>query len=415
MADSKTILGIDIGSTKITAAVGELEPARGLIWRGLNVRPTEAIDRGIIRDLNQATADLDAAYSGAMYTSGLAVDRVYVGITGSRLRSVTSRAMLDVPNLEGEVKYEDIANVSEQAQRVILEPGEQIVHYHIREFNLDGLHTSSWPVGMIGHKLEAEAHVVVGNSSQMMNIAKAVQKLGLKVQSYVYSLLAAAEAVLSEEDRTGGCVLIDFGGRTTNVGVFHGGALSFSRCIAIGGSNYDHDLKQGLGVDLMEAQRIKKSYGKAWMDVDMEELDDLVAVKYYGRREFDRIKRRRIYEIMQPRTEELLEQIIDALNDSGLMPRITGGIIITGGGSLLRQLKMFLQKSLHRQVRLGVPTGIAHLLDEYRTPVYAGPLGLLLYGAKYDRGPAPQEAGDSFLGEMVEALGDIFSGLIRKR
>jgi cell division protein FtsA len=220
--------------------------------------------------------------------------------------------------------------------------------------------------------------------------------------------------VLSDEDRNGGSVLIDFGGRTTNVGVFHAGALGFSRCIPIGGSNYDQDLKQGLCVDLLESQRIKKSYGKAWLDADLEELDDLVAVKYHGRREYDRIKRRRIYEVMQPRTEELLEQIIHALNDSGLMPRISGGIIITGAASQLRQLKLFLQKHLHRQVRIGAPTGIAHLLDEYRTPAYAAPLGLLLYAAKYDR-PAPPDQQENFLGEMVEAIGDIIGGFIKRK
>jgi cell division protein FtsA len=408
MADKKTILGIDIGSTKITAVVGELDVSRGAILRSLNVRPTEAVDRGVIRDLNTATADIDSAYSGAMYASGLSVDRVYVGITGPKLRSVSNRAVLDITNKDGEVTQEDIDNVSEQAQRVSLDPGEQTVHYLVREFTLDGLRTSTWPLGMIGTRLEADAHVVVGSGNQVQNTDKALERVGLKVQSYVYSLIAAAEAVLSDEDRNGGCVLIDFGGRTTDVGVFHAGSLAFSRCIPIGSGNYDQDLKQGLGVKLDEALRIKKSYGKAWLDVDMEELDELVAVKYHGHREYDRIKRRRIFEVMQPRTDELLEQIARALNDSGLMSRITGGIVITGGGSQLRQLKMFLQKHLHRQVRLGIPTGIANLLDEHRTPTYAAPLGLLLYGARYDKS-AP-EAAPNIVMEVLEAVGEILSG-----
>jgi cell division protein FtsA len=409
MHGNRKILGLDIGSTKITAVAGEIDSSRGAILRSLHVRPTDAIDRGVIRDLNAAAADIDTAFSGAVYSSGISGESVYVGITGNQLRSVSNRAVLDISNKDGEIMQEDIDQVSEQAQRVSLGPGEQTVHYLVREFALDGLRTSSWPLGMIGSRLEADALVVVGNSKQVQNIDKALHRVGLEVQSYVYSLIAAAEAVLSDEDRNGGCILIDFGGRTTNVGVFYSGALAFSRCIPIGSGNFDQDLKQGLGVDIDEAQRIKKTYGKAWLDVDLEELDELVPVKYYGRREFDRVKRRRVFEVMQPRMEELVEQVILAIQQSGMATRISGGAIITGGGSQLRQLKPFLQKHLHRPVRLGIPTGIANLLDEHRSPAYASPLGLLLYGARYDK--SAQLGRENFGSEIVEALSDVLSGL----
>ena len=269
------------------------------------------------------------------------------------------------------------------------------------------------PLGMIGSRLDVETHVVLGSASQIANLERALSRVDLKVRSYVHNLIAAGETVLSAEDRNSGCVLIDFGGGTTNIGIFHGGTLCYSRCIPIGGQNFDQDLKHGLGVSFEEAQRIKKSYGKAWIDPENEELEDFIDVKFFGRREFDKIKRRRVFEIMQPRTEELLERIELALKESGEMPRVAGGIIIVGGACQLRQLRRYLQKQLHRQVRMGIPAGIGHLLDEYRTPSYATPLGLLVYAMKYEMAPAESEPG--FVSEVLTAMSNILSGMFRGR
>jgi cell division protein FtsA len=254
---------------------------------------------------------------------------------------------------------------------------------------------------------------VLGSTSQIANLERALARVDLKVRSYVFNLISAGEAVLSAEDRNAGCILIDFGGGTTNVGVFHGGTLSFSRCIPVGGLNYDHDLKHGLGISFEEAQRIKKSYGKAWIDPENEELEDFIDIKFYGRREYDKIKRRRIFEIMQPRTEEILEHIIQALRDSKQLPRIAGGVILVGGGCQLRQLRRYLQKQLQRPVRAGLPTGVGHLLDEYRSPAFAATLGLLLYGAKNEQ--TAQRNEESFVSEVVSALQDMWSRIFPAR
>src|SRR5690606_11973188 len=166
-------------------------------------------------------------------------------------------------------------------------------------------------------------------------------------------------------------------------GIYNGGTLSYSHCIGIGGNNYDNDLKHGLGISFDEALRIKKSYGRAWVDEDSDELEDFIDVKFFGRPDYDKVKRRKLYEILQPRTDELVEQITTALRESGQLERISGGVVMVGGGCLLRDLRKYLQKHLQRQVRVGIPTGIANLLDEYRSPSYAATLGLLLYGTRY--------------------------------
>jgi len=413
MPASQVILGIDIGSTRIAAVVGEVHGTRGLVLRGLSTTNTNAVTRGTIRDLNQAAHDIDECYSGAMYSSGLNVDQAYVGISGRELYGVNSRASLEIESEEGEVTEEDVALVIDRAMPARLAPGEQIVHTMVREFALDGIRASRSPVGMIGHRLDVETHVVIGAANQIANLERALARVEIGVSSYVFNLIAAGEAVLSAEDRNAGCVLIDFGGGTTDVGIFQGGALSFSHCIPIGGQNYDHDLKHGLGISFEEAQRIKKSYGKAWLDPDAEELDDFIDVKFYGRREYDKVKRRRLYDIMQPRTEELLEKIIEALNASGQLSRIAGGVTIVGGACQLRQLRRFLQKHLHRQVHVGVPTGIGHLLDEYRTPAYAATLGLLIYGHKY-REQVSREVEQSFFGEVVTELREMITTLFKR-
>lgn len=405
MAGSRIILGIDIGSTKIATVVGEMHPSRGLVLRGLRSVPTQAITRGTVRDLNQVAKDIDDSYSGAMYASGLAVDQAYVGITGRELTSVNRTASLDINHPDGEVDAEDVELVVEHSLPQHLRAGQQIVHSMVRQFTLDGIRVGRSPVGMIGSQLGVETHVVLGSASQIANLERALARVDLKVRSYVFNLISAGEAVLSAEDRTAGCILLDFGGGTTNVGVFRGGSLCYSQCIPVGGQNYDHDLKHGLGVSFEEAQRIKKSYGKAWIDPDNEELEDFIDIKFYGRREYDKIKRRRVFEIMQPRTEEILEHIVRALTSSGELPKIAGGVIIVGGASQLRQLRTFLQKNLQRPVRSGLPTGIGHLLDEYRSPAYAVTLGLLLYGAKYEQ--TVQQDEQSFFGEVVAAMRDM--------
>jgi cell division protein FtsA len=409
MAQSRIILGVDIGSTKIATVVGEMHPSRGLMLRGLRAVATESITRGTVRDLNQAAQDIDDSYSGAMYSSGLSTDRAFIGITGRELSSITCTAMLPIRDVDGEVMAEDVHNVIQESMPTRLPEGQQIVHSMVREFTLDNIRLSRSPEGMIGSELGVETHVVLGSKSQIANLERALQRVDLKVRSYVFNLIAAGEAVLSEEDRTAGCILIDFGGGTTNIGIFHGGALAYSKCIPIGGQNYDHDLKHGLGISFDEAQRIKKGYGKAWIDPDNEELEDFIDIKYYGRREFDKIKRYRVYEIMQPRTEELVEQIIEALEESGELPRIAGGVILVGGACQLRELRRYLQRVLQRQVRIGLPTGIGHLLDEYRTPAFASTLGLLLYGAKHEESMPAHS--DGFFGEVVDAIKEMVSGI----
>jgi cell division protein FtsA len=413
MASGRVICGLDIGTTKIAAAVAENDPSRGLILRGINVVATEAISRGIVRDLNQAAEHIDQAFSGAIYSSGLSTDQAFVGITGRDLVGINCRGELTVENPDGEVHLEDVHELLLRARPTRLPTGTQIVHTLVRQYYLDGVKINRDPAGMIGRRLEVDTYVVVGPESQVANLERAIGRVQLKVRSYVYTLVAAAEVVLTEEEKGAGCVLIDFGGGTTDVGVFLNGSLTYSRSIPIGGQNYDHDLKQGLQVSFDEAQRIKKSYGKAWLDPDPDELETFIDVKYYGRREFDKVKRRRVYEIMQPRTEELLEQLYEALNESEQLSRAAGGIVIVGGGSQLRNLRTVLKAMFEREVRMGVPLPkVAHVLDEYKTPAMAPTLGLLCYGATYRDPLAEEEL--TFLGELGGAIGDVVKDLWKR-
>jgi cell division protein FtsA len=413
MASSRVICGLDIGTTKIAAAVAENDPSRGLILRGINVVPTEAISRGIVRDLNQAAEHIDQAFSGAVYSSGLSTDSAFVGITGRDLTGINCHGEYISEHPGGEVSIEDVQKLYERAQPERLAPQTQVVHTLVRQFYLDGVKINRDPAGMIGRKLEVDSYVLLGPESQIANLERAIGRVQLKVRSYVYTLVAAAECVLTPEEKGAGCVLIDFGGGTTDVGVFLNGSLTYSRSIPIGGQNYDHDLKQGLQVSFDEAQRIKKSYGKAWTDPDPEELETFIDVKYYGRREFDKVKRRRVYEIMQPRTEELFERLYEALHESDQYQRAAGGIVIVGGGSQLRNLRGVLKTVFGREVRMGVPLPrIAHVLDEYKTPAMASTLGLLLYGATY-RDPLAEEE-QSFLGELGSAIGDVVKDVWRR-
>lgn len=409
----RVIVGIDIGSTKICSVVGELDPARGLVLRGQpNSVPSEAVIRGTVRDLNQLAQDLDQSFSGALYRSGLSTDEVFVGINGREMSSETSTAELPIAHADGEVHQEDIDEILRHAAPA-LEHGRVVVHTMVKQWTLDGVRLRKSPLGMIGRRLSVETHTVTGAQAQLANLDRAIQRCGLKVRNYVHSLIAAGEAVLTPEEKNSGCILLDIGGGSTDVGVFAHGTLAFSVSIPLGAQSYVNDLKQGLGVSVEEAQRILKSHGRAWMESDTEELEDFVDVKFFGRREYDKIKRRRIFEIMQPRTDEMLELVLQAVHASGYQNSIASGAVLVGGGAALRKLRSFLQRGLGRQVRLGLPQGIGHLLDEYRTPAYAVALGLLLFGARQEEEQV--QRGGGFFDEVLEAMGDIFRGLFRRR
>jgi cell division protein FtsA len=412
VARGRIIVGVDIGSTKITTVVGEVDPARGLVLRGIKVEKTSAITRGMVTDINQASIDIDTSYSGAIYSSGLNADEVFVGITGRDLLGVNCHAELPVSHPEGEVEAPDVEKLLEMAQPRNIPAGRMLVHTLVRQYYLDNRRINRSPIGMIGRDLAVDTHVVTGSESQIKNLERALERVQLRVRGFAHTLVAAGEVVLTDEERQSGAILIDFGGGTTSVGIFLNGSLNYSACIPIGSQNYDQDLKQGLGLSYEEAQRLKKSYGKAWIEQDADELDDFVDVKFYGRREYDKVKRRRIFEIMQPRTDELMELILTAIDESGIGDRVAGGTVICGGGSQLRQLRRYLQKHLGKQVRMGVPVGVRHVLDEYRTPVYAPALGLLCYGEKYEEN-LPRGDGGSFVGEVIKAAGDIFKGLFK--
>jgi cell division protein FtsA len=389
-----------------------MDPSRGLVLRAQpNSVPSEAVMKGTVRDLNQLVEDLDQSFSGALYRSGLTSDHVFVAINGRDMASETCHASMEISNPDGDISQEDVDNLLAAALPRI-PAGRTIVHSMVRQWVLDGVRISKKPVGMIGQRLEVETHVVTGAENQIANLDRAFQRCGLKVRSYVHSLIAASEAVLTAEERNAGCVLVDFGGGTTDVGVFLNGNLYHSASIPIGSQSYVNDLKQGLGVSFEEAQRLMKSHGRAWLDSENDDLEDFIDVKYYGRREYDKLKRRRIYEIMQPRTEEIMERIISELAASGQFDRLAGGVIITGGGSLLRKLRGYVAKHLGRHVRHGTPQGIGHVLDEYRTPAYAVVLGLLLFGAKHE--DTVRESGSSFMGEVAEAIRDIFKGIFHR-
>jgi cell division protein FtsA len=406
MPRGNVVTGIDIGSSKIAAVIAEASEGRGVLVRGVGASPSTGVSKGVIRDINATATEVDKAFSSAVYSSGISPEDVFVNISGSALESFSGRASKKIENAECEVTEADVKDVLTLARPASMRNGYQVIHTITRDFILDGVERIKDPVGMSGARLEVVNHTVTGPMPQVQNIKKVIEKLDLRVAGVVHSIVADGEALLSDEEKTSGAIVIDLGAGTTDIGVFLDGSIAFSKTLSLGLCHVDLDLKQGLGVGLDEASRVKRSYGKAWVAPTREDLDEFIDIKRFGRREFEKIQKREVCEIIMPRIEEIAEHIYLALAESGLVDKVGGGIVLTGGGALMRELPSYLSAYLKRDVRVGVSEKLTHLMDEYRTPIYSTVLGLVSYGSQQQiERPEERRAPETFV-DTLNAVGE---------
>jgi len=414
MAKRNVVTGIDIGSSKIATVIAEVSENRGVTVRGVGTSPSTGVSKGVIRDLNATANEVDKAFSSAVYSSGISPEDVFVNISGSALESFAGRAAKKIENAEREVTEADVKDALALARPSSMRSGYQVIHTITRDFILDGFDHIKDPVGMSGAKLEVVNHTVTGPMPQVQNIKKVIEKLDLRVAGVVHSVVADGEALLSDEEKTSGAIILDIGAGTTDVGIFLDGSVAFLKSLSLGLCHVDLDLKQGLSVGLDEASRIKRSYGKAWVSPTREDLDEFIDIKRFGRREFEKIQKREVYEIIMPRIEEIAEHIHRALRESALVDKVGSGIVLTGGGALMRELPAYLSAYLKRDVRVGVSEKLTHLMDEYRTPIYSTVLGLVAYGSQQQvERPEERRAPETFV-DTLNSVGESIIGSLSR-
>lgn len=380
MARSNTIVGLDVGSSKVTVIIGEVGSDGQPQIYGFGVAPSAGIRRGSVIDIEKTVQSIEEAIDRAEQMSGREVEGGFVSITGINLSSLNNRGVVAVANPDQEITREDVDRVLQAARVIALPHDRRIIHVIPRQFIVDGNDNILDPVGMMGSRLEVETHIVTINNAAVQNLMKCCERAGFRVQELVLGAYASGEAVLYPAEKELGAVVVDIGGGTTDIALFEQGTLWYTGVLPVGGDYVTSDLAVGLRTPLNQAERIKREYGCVLPALIAE--SDLVEVASVGGKDTSRVSRKVIAGIMQPRLQEILGLVKNQLEKSGYHGLLPGGVVLTGGTSLTQGMVELAAEELQRPVRIGYPEAVGGLSDQIHSPEFATGVGLLLYGSR---------------------------------
>jgi cell division protein FtsA len=390
------IVGLDIGTTKICAVVGEVRPD-GIEIIGMGSHPSEGLRKGVVINIEQTVNSIKEAVEEAETMAGCEISSVYTGIAGGHLKGFNSHGVIALK--EKEVTKKDIERVIEAASAVAIPMDREVIHTLVQEFIVDDQGEIMDPLGMSGVRLEAKVHMVAGAVTSAQNIIKCANRAGLDVCNIVLESLASSEAVLSKEERNLGTALLDFGGGTTDMAVFSKGAVKHTSVLALGGDNLTYDIAVGLRTPKAEAEKIKIKYGCGLSSLIGK--DETIEVPGVGGRRPRTLSRQIIGEILEPRVEEIFYLIYNELVRSGYDDQISSGVVVTGGSAELAGIREMAEQIFNASARIGYPQGVNGLLEVVNKPMYATAVGLVIYGAKTAKKPRKFRIRDSHIFERV--------------
>ncbi len=373
----KIIVGLDIGTTKICAVVGEIVHDTVEII-GIGSHPSEGLRKGVVINIEKTVNSIKEAIEEAETMAGCEISSVYAGIAGGHIKGFNSHGVIALK--EREVTKKDIDRVIEAASAVAIPMDREVIHVLEQEFIVDEQDGIMDPLGMSGVRMEAKIHIVTGAVTSAQNIIKCANRAGLDVHDIVLESLASSEAVLSDEERNLGVALIDFGGGTTDMAVFSKGAIKHTSVLALGGYNLTYDISIGIRTPIIEAEKIKMKYGCAL--TSMIGKDETIEVPGVGGRKPRTLPRQFIGEILEPRLEEIFSLIQSELIRSGYEDSVNSGVVITGGSSELAGVPEIAEQIFNVPCRIGYPEKVGGLIEVVNKPMYATAVGLVLYGAK---------------------------------
>ncbi|HKQ82940.1 MAG TPA: cell division protein FtsA, partial [Steroidobacteraceae bacterium] len=374
--DRNLIVGLDIGTSKVVAIVGELTNDRKLEVVGLGSHPSRGLKRGVVVNIESTVQSIQRAVEEAELMAGCEIHAVYAGIAGSHVRSLNSHGIVAIKNKE--VTAEDVDRVIDAARAVAIPADQKILHILPQEFLIDSQEGIREPIGMSGVRLEAKVHIVTGAESAAQNIVKCVQRCGLSVEDVVLEQLASSYAVLADDEKELGVCLVDIGGGTTDIAVFSGGAIRHTAVIPIAGDQVTNDIAVSLRTPTHHAEEIKMKYACALSQ--LANSDETIEVPSVGDRPARRLARQTLAEVVEPRYEELFALIREELRRSGFEEVIAAGVVLTGGSAKMEGAVELAEEVFHMPVRLGLPQQVTGLADVVRNPIHATGVGLLLYG-----------------------------------
>jgi len=387
---ARTYAGLDIGTTKISCIVADLDHNGEMRIVGIGNAPSEGLRRGAVVDLEKTVASITRAVEEAERMAGFEVKGVHAGIAGDHIRSLNSRGVVAVSRKDNEIAAADVERVIEAAKAIAIPTDREIIHVIPQEFIVDDQDGIKDPVGMSGVRLEAEVHIITGAVTSARNICRAIQRAGLKVYDLTLEPLASAMAVLDLDEKDLGVVLLDLGGGTTDLAIFHEGAVRHTSIIPFGGANVTSDIAIGLRTPIDKAEAIKLQSGAAL--AAMVRGDETVSVSGVGGRGDKEISRHVLASMIEPRMEEIFALANKEVRKNHFAPLIGGGVVLTGGTSLLPGAAELAEQVFEMPVRLGVPRGLGGLSANVCDPRYSTGVGLVLHAAKSEEG----------LGDFVE-------------
>lgn len=374
------IVGLDIGTSKVCAIVArrDQENPKGVHVLGIGHAPSDGLNRGVVVNIEKTVRSIERAVEGAEQQSGVKIQSVTVGIAGDHIQSFPSRGVVTISDPEQVVSRADVERLLTDAQRVSLPSDRSILHVIPQEYIIDGQDGISDPVGMSGLRMEANVHIITGLVTAAQNIYRCVERAGLKVEDIVLEPLGSSYAVLEEDEREVGVGLIDIGGGTTDIAVFEDGTIRHTSVIGIAGQMVTNDIRKGLGIIGEQAERIKREYGYAYGAMILN--DESFMIPGIGGRKPMEITKSMLARIIQPRMEEILEFALGELKRSGYLRHLSAGVVLTGGGALLRGSAELAQEVLGMPVKIGIPSslGSSALAPEVESPIYATGVGLVL-------------------------------------
>jgi cell division protein FtsA len=404
--DKNLIVGLDIGTSKVVAIVGEIRDEGQIDIIGIGSNPSRGLKRGVVVNIESTEQSIQRAVEEAELMAGCEIHGVHAGIAGSHIRSMDSHGIVAIKDRE--VSSSDVDRVIDAARAVAIPADQKIIHIMPQEFIIDNQDGIRQPVGMSGVRLEAKVHLVTGAVSAAQNIIKCVRRCGLDVDDLILEQLASSFAVLSDDERELGVCLVDIGGGTTDIAIFTGGAIRHTSVIPIAGDQVTNDIAVALRTPTQNAEEIKIRYACALRQ--LAGSDETIEVQSIGDRPSRLLNRQTLAEVVEPRYEELLTLIQAELRRSGFEDLMAGGVVLTGGSSKMEGLIELAEEIFHMPVRLGIPHGVTGLADVVRNPIYATGVGLLQFAARNRSSHYQEMAGESGVRVVWDRMKQWFQG-----
>ena len=388
------LFGIDVGTTKICAIVGEVQSGSQIIVRGVGLTPSHGLRKGIVVDTRKTVNSIKAAVRKAEQMAGIPIKSACVGLAGSHISSLNSKGAVTINSREHLITTADRERAVNAACAVSISPDREIIHVIPRDYLIDGQGGVREPVGMAASNLEVEVHIVTGAITSIQNIVQCVHQAGIEVDDIVLEPIASSKAVVDEEDKALGVSLVDIGGGTTDVAIFQDSSIWHTFVLPVGGNHFTHDIAIGLKIPILQAEQIKRDYGCALLE--MVDEFDFFEIRM-GNQKPKPILRQRLAEIVEPRAREVLTMIKREMIECGQYKLLPGGIILTGGACQLEGLPLLASQIFDLPVRVGFPgksvSGLTVIIDN---PVFSTAVGLLIYAKESRNGGKPLRSQDFY-------------------